>query len=88
MSTAKIITTWIEVDGIKVHIDTVSTHGMSGYGFQIGDRSYTGGGYDNPGAAKRAARAAVRRTIKAREKGREGVERMLREMRTIGRGPA
>jgi hypothetical protein len=27
-------------------------------------------------------------SIKAREKGREGVECMLREMRTIGRGPA
>ena len=84
----KILHTSFDVDGIKVSIDTVAAHGMSGYGFRIGDRSYTGGGYDNPGAAKRAARAAIRRAIKAREKGREGVERMLREMRTIGRGPA
>ncbi len=83
-----VITTWFDVDGVKVHVDTIAAHGMSGYGFRIGDRSYTGGGYDSPGAAKRGARAAVRRAIKARERGREGVERMLREMRTIGKGPA
>jgi hypothetical protein len=85
---AEIIHTWIDVDGIQVRIDTVSTHGMSGYGFRIGDRAYTGGGYANPGAAKRAGRAAVRRALKAQDRGREAVDRMLREMRTIGRGPA
>jgi hypothetical protein len=86
--TPKILHTTFDVDGVQVRIDTIASHGMSGYGFRLGERSFTGGGYDNPGAAKRAGRAAVRRAIKAREKGREALERAMREMRTIGRGPA
>jgi hypothetical protein len=79
--------TYFDVDGILVRIDTITAHGMSGYGFRLNGRSYTGGGYSSAAAARRGVRAAVRRAIKSQERGRELVERSMRAMRTIGRGP-
>lgn len=83
-----IITTFLIVLGIDVRIDTIAAHGGSGYGFVLNGRTYTGGGYDSPAIARRAARAAVRRAIRSQERGREEFEASQRSMRTIGRGMA
>jgi len=84
----KVLHTSSDIDGVHVGVDTVASHGMSGYGFRIGERLFTGGGYANPAAARRAARAAIRRARRNIEKGREDLERSMRAMRTIGKGPA
>jgi hypothetical protein len=78
----------VTVLGVSVRIDTVVAHGVSGYGFVLNGRTYTGGGYASPARARRAAQVAVRRATDSQERGREDLARSMRAMRTIGRGPA
>lgn len=81
-----IIHTILVILGVSVRFDTVRAHGLTGFGYTIGGRTYTAGGFDSLTAARRAAPSHVRRTLAARERGREAVERSMREMRTIGKG--
>lgn len=82
-----VTTTILVLLDVTVHIDALVRLDGSlavGFGYHIGDRSYTAGGYDTVAAATRAARGHVRRTLADRERARAAGERRMRELRTIG----
>ena len=75
--------TELTVDGITVRIDTLD-NGNSGFGYRIGDRAYTQGGFDTAAAARRCAPGHVRRALRSRERAAEANAKRARSLRVIG----
>lgn len=71
----------IQIGDVTVRIDECNGH--VGFGYRIGERTYTAAGFASVAAAKRAAPRHVRKTLAAIDKAGEDNARRMRDLRTI-----
>lgn len=71
----------IRVGDVSVRIDELNGH--VGFGYCIGERTYTAAGFADVASAERAAPTHVRRTLAVIERARESNARRMRDLRTI-----